>query len=427
GLDGSAARVLAGVADPENDFDAINKRTLDQTKQDIGHNTTEIQRLNDQVSGFDGRITDNSQSIRQLNDEISDFDTQITTHASEIKALDERVAKNTQEVLWLKKYHQSPPREGTDWISKDEKTGAITIARTQESERIDFSGIRSGLRNGEVSARILTGIAAGAINKDSREAINGSQFFTLQQRVNGLDKRATDIEHKLDALNDTPPVRDVPDHRNNTPDHIHDDAIAHENIRQKPSVAPGSEGFAAGEGAWTTGKNGTALGANTRASGDHSVALGDGSVAERSQTVSVGSEGHERQITHVKAATKDTDAVNLKQLNEGLSHTVEQAQQYTDERFATVQNAMNHVQAELNQIGKAAYAGIAAAMAMPDLTPSGPGHTIVAAGAGSYKSGRALAVGLAYRSYNAHWLINSAISVTSSGDTGLRAHIGYEF
>src|SRR5260364_31716 len=50
------------------------------------------------------------------------------------------------------------------------------------------------------------------------------------------------------------------------------------------------------------------------------------------------------------------NAVNLKQLNEGLSHTVEQAQQYTDERFATVQNAMNHVQAELNQIGKAAYA-----------------------------------------------------------------------
>ncbi len=106
---------------------------------------------------------------------------------------------------------------------------------------------------------------------------------------------------------------------------------------------------------------------------------------------------------------------------------VEKARQYTDERFTTVQSEIDHIQAEVNQIGKAAYAGIAAAMAMPNLTPSGPGRMVIAAGTGSYKSGRALAVGLTYRSHDTHWLFNSAVSVTSSGNTALRAHIGYEF
>src|SRR5690606_16597585 len=44
--------------------------------------------------------------------------------------------------------------------------------------------------------------------------------------------------------------------------------------------------------------------------------LGAGSEAERDNSVSVGAEGSERQITHVAAGTEATDAVNLEQLEE---------------------------------------------------------------------------------------------------------------
>ena len=46
------------------------------------------------------------------------------------------------------------------------------------------------------------------------------------------------------------------------------------------------------------------------------MALGSGSVADRANSVSVGSEGNERQITNVAAGTEDTDAVNKAQLDE---------------------------------------------------------------------------------------------------------------
>ncbi|MGF6604893.1 autotransporter adhesin [Paraburkholderia sp. GAS448] len=60
-------------------------------------------------------------------------------------------------------------------------------------------------------------------------------------------------------------------------------------------------------------------------------------------------------------------------------------------------NEANHA---INDVAKNAYAGITAAMAMPNMTPSGPGRTIVAAGGATYKGGSAAAVGATYSSRN---------------------------
>ncbi|WP_459252560.1 YadA-like family protein [Paraburkholderia sediminicola] len=85
------------------------------------------------------------------------------------------------------------------------------------------------------------------------------------------------------------------------------------------------------------------------------------------------------------------------------------------------------MQNSVNEVAKNSYAGIAAAMAMPNLTPSGLGKTVVAAGAGAYKSGSAAAVGVTYRSQSGKWLTNGAVSVSNSGDAGARVQMGYEF
>lgn len=155
----------------------------------------------------------------------------------------------------------------------------------------------------------------------------------------------------------------------------------------------------------SSGTNAVAFGGGAQASGDNSVAIGAGSVADQANTFSVGSQGNERRIVNVANGTQGTDAVNVNQLNEAKT----QAKNYTD------------------KIAKNAYAGVAAAMAMPNMTPSGPGKTVVAAGGGTYKGASAGAVGVTYRSQTGHWLANGAVSVTSTGDAGARAQVGYEF
>ncbi|WP_447842637.1 YadA-like family protein [Enterobacter cloacae] len=81
--------------------------------------------------------------------------------------------------------------------------------------------------------------------------------------------------------------------------------------------ATGNASVSIGENSSSKAENSVALGSGAvvTESGKNSVALGAGSIADRENTVSVGSEGSERQITNVAAGEKDTDAVNVGQLN----------------------------------------------------------------------------------------------------------------
>ncbi|ALN65491.1 yadA-like C-terminal region family protein [Lysobacter antibioticus] len=95
------------------------------------------------------------------------------------------------------------------------------------------------------------------------------------------------------------------------------------------SSASGLHSSAYGAGSRAEAEHSTALGDNSRASaigaiavGDssdasaqNSVALGANSVADRAGAVSIGTSGFQRQLTNLAAATTDTDAVNLSQLN----------------------------------------------------------------------------------------------------------------
>ena len=87
--------------------------------------------------------------------------------------------------------------------------------------------------------------------------------------------------------------------------------------------------------------------------------------------------------------------------------------------------ALTHRQIE--RVADRAYAGVAAAMAMPNLTPREPGKFIVAAGGATYQGRSAFAAGGTYRSRCGAWLVHGALAMTSRGDPAFRAHVGYEF
>ncbi|WP_198363396.1 YadA-like family protein, partial [Burkholderia ubonensis] len=167
--------------------------------------------------------------------------------------------------------------------------------------------------------------------------------------------------------------------------------------------------------------NGTGTDRPTVTAGSNSAAIGANSTdGGRSNVVSVGNDTQQRQIINVAPGTQGTDAVNVNQLNTSVAQGVQQANDYTDRRV----NDMNRA---ISDVAKNAYAGVAAAMAMPNLTPSQPGRTVVGVGVGSYKSGKAGAVSITHRSENGRWLINGGVAGTSTGDVGVRAQVGYEW
>ncbi|WP_232744882.1 hypothetical protein [Haemophilus influenzae] len=59
------------------------------------------------------------------------------------------------------------------------------------------------------------------------------------------------------------------------------------------------------------------LGNKAKAKYNNSIAVGYSSETTRENQVSFGREGTERYIANVKAAEKDTDAVNKKQMDDG--------------------------------------------------------------------------------------------------------------
>ncbi|WP_432756928.1 YadA family autotransporter adhesin [Burkholderia cenocepacia] len=180
------------------------------------------------------------------------------------------------------------------------------------------------------------------------------------------------------------------------------------------SAASGANGTAVGQGAVASGENSTSLGQGASATGSGSVAIGQGSVATEANTVSFGdgtAEGN-RRLVNIADGINASDAATKGQLD--------RAMESVDARF-------NDTNRAINDVAKNAYAGIAAAMAMPNMTPSQPGKTVVAVGAANFKSGSAIAAGATYRSRNGNWLVNGATSITSVGDVGVRAQVGYEF
>ncbi len=80
----------------------------------------------------------------------------------------------------------------------------------------------------------------------------------------------------------------------------------------------------------------------------------------------------------------------------------------------------------IDHVERAAHAGIAAAMAMPNLAPSEPGKTTVAVGTANFRGESAIGVGLTHRSAGGSMQFNVAVS-SSSGAVGVRAQAGYEF
>jgi len=363
-------RRIVNLAAGQGDTDAVNVAQLKGTLDALGGGAT---------VNSDGTVRAPSYVLGG---------TTVNTVGAALANLDTRVTQNTTAIAAL---------GGGTGGSGGTGSGAATdpaapTATDPDALRYDTSAhdslTLSSTTGGDVS---LTGLRNATLSASSTGAVTGQQLFATNQQLASLDQAVQNVSTNGSTALST-------------------------NSTSGPAAAAGTQSAAVGGGAVATGNNATAIGDKANASAANSVALGANSIANRANAVSVGQEGAERQVVNVAAGTSGTDAVNVDQMNTALT----QQSSTMNQRIAGLQDSIHTVQ-------KNAYAGVAAAMAMPNLTPSGPGRTIVAAGGGYYKGGSAAAVGVTYRSTNMHWLVNGAVSVTNNGDAGARAQVGYEF
>ncbi|RQV08234.1 adhesin [Burkholderia cenocepacia] len=263
---------------------------------------------------------------------------------------------------------------------------------------------------------VLTNVADGVNRYD---AVNFGQLSALNDKFSDLDGRVGSLAQNAGGSGPGTPGDGSGTPGTGGPGSIvvgdgADASGANSSAIGQGSVASGSNSSAVGQGAVASGENSTSLGQGASATASGSVAIGQGSVATEANTVSFGNGTEEgnRRLVNIADGINASDAATKGQLD--------RAMESVDARF-------NDTNRAINDVAKNAYAGIAAAMAMPNMTPSAPGKTVVAVGTANFKSGSAIAAGATYRSRNGKWLVNGAASLTSVGDAGVRAQVGYEF
>ncbi|WP_288727715.1 YadA-like family protein, partial [uncultured Psychrobacter sp.] len=278
-------------------------------------------------------------------------------------------------------------------IESTDANGDIVKGPSMNKDGIDAAGNK------------VTSVADGDINKDSTDAVNGSQLDATNNRVTVNEGDIKSIQEGKDGMFQ-----------------VHKDYEAKD--KPKPTgvksvaggagaVASGKNSAAIGNDSQATGENSTALGNSASAKHNNSVALGNGSETDRVNSVSVGTVGGERQITNVAAGVAPTDAVNVSQL---------------DALGSKVNQYFNAANKRIDKVDNNARAGIAAAMAAGTLPQSTlPGKSMVTVGASTYRGESAIAIGVSRLSDNARTVIKANASADSRGNAGAAVGAGWHW
>jgi len=253
----------------------------------------------------------------------------------------------------------------------------------------------------------ITNVMAGLVAPGSMDAINGSQLWNVQDQLNHLGDRVTNIENSGGVGPAPTPTDPALPGKGDNPH------FASTGDSGKPATATGASSVAAGEGAAASGNNSTAIGAGSSAAGNNSVAIGAGSVASADNTVSVGSAGNERRVTNVAAGTQRTDAANVGQLQDAVGNL----QDWTQGQFNGLSRKIDNVQRQANR-------GIAASAALVNNMPYLPGKVTLNAGAAAYRGQSALGVGVSRWSDNGRFNVNAGISAAQGDAPIFRVGVG---
>ncbi|MFM0306008.1 YadA family autotransporter adhesin, partial [Paraburkholderia sediminicola] len=249
---------------------------------------------------------------------------------------------------------------------------ATTVGALTNYIAYGLSSPQSSVGEVNVGNRQITGVAAG---KAPTDAVNVSQLSAVASQLTSLITNNNSGGSGPFTSSPGPSSQPASSGSNSSAGGL-------------GAVASGTNSSAVGNGSQATGNNATAVGTGAVSSGSNSAAVGaDSNDSGRANVVSVGSATSQRQVTNVAAGTEGTDAVNVNQLNAGIS----QANSYTDSR-------VDALQGNINSLARNAYSGIAAATALTMIPEVDKDKTLaMGIGTAGYRGYQAVAIGASAR------------------------------
>jgi hypothetical protein len=134
--------------------------------------------------------------------------------------------------------------------------GQITVGAATGGTSVNMAGT--------AGPRTVTGVAPGAVNAGSVDAVNGAQLF-------GVDQRVTNNSNTLNNIANGGGIK-----------------YFHTNSTQPDSAATGGESIAVGPNAQAQGATSIAIGTNSVASGTNSLAVGTGNIVSGAKSGAFG-------------------------------------------------------------------------------------------------------------------------------------------
>jgi len=437
-VDGQA-RQLKNVAAGTEDKDAVNVKQL----KDLlgGESTTDA----------DGNYVGPTYNITN----IDGATTSVTNVGDALYTIDGRVSNLYQQI-----------NQGSVGLVQQAAAGEeLTVGKDTDGTAVNFANV-----NGD--ARTLSNVANGEVSEKSKDAVNGSQLYTVAQSVaDGLGGGSTVNEDgsvsaptynvtNIDGT--TSEVHNVGDAITNLDQRTVNNTTQIDNITNQinnggiglvQQATPGSDVTVAkdtgGKAVNFTGTDGDrVLSGIAAGSADNEAVnvkqLKDAGVIDPSghaksvvtydntdkTSLTLGGEGASAPVAihNVADGVGDRDAVNVGQLNQrladGNAQTLSQANAYTDQKFNDVWQNMGNA---INEVNQQANRGIAAASALINVTPYVPGHTAVNAGVASYRGEAALGVGVSRWSDNGRVNLNAGVSASKGDQPVFRVGVGYVF
>ncbi|MER1916473.1 trimeric autotransporter adhesin SadA [Citrobacter portucalensis] len=182
---GSASKItnLAAGSLTADSTDAVNGSQLFDTNEKVDQNTADITTNTDSINQNTADITANTDSINQNTTDIAANTTSINQNTTDIAANTTSINQNTTDIA-------------TNTTNINNLSDAVTTLTDDALLWDADSGAFSAKHNG--SASKITNLAAGTLAADSTDAVNGSQLFDTNEKV---DQNTADITTNTDSIN----------------------------------------------------------------------------------------------------------------------------------------------------------------------------------------------------------------------------------
>ena len=432
-----------------NDFDNLIDREAPEEKwlfdkKDFLNQLKDVEnfakKISDYIAVYDKSIADptpeNRAKRNSLYEEISKLKNDSKNYYENIKFKFKESTKN----LW-NEYAKKTATELTDWAKKlklYDPYNEVVKGITEESEKAQ-NALNEAKIKFEDKEREINDLKS-QIDKLQSDSNNSDELKRRQEEL--AEKQAEKEELEKERAKKEKALKELEEKLTRHFSNIGENSIA----AGKESFASGTNSIAIGTKNEVTGNNSVAIGAGNKVASHNVMVLGnnvtvdagfDGAVVlgnesapskpmpvesitiqgttykfagtNPTSTVSVGTEGKERQITHVAAGritSTSTDAINGSQLY-------------------SVVEAINQKVTQHNKMLKAGIAGSAAIAGLPQVR--GNGKSMVSTGAGNFKGQNAIAVGYSRSSDNGKVLFRLSGSTNTQGDVVSSVGVGYEW